>query len=78
PNLIRFNGALTFEQIVAMFMALLPLPVLFMIAFSIAMIINYPNLQDQKDRVSAHAGRELAVVGLIFAAGIFTAILSGT
>jgi CitMHS family citrate-Mg2+:H+ or citrate-Ca2+:H+ symporter len=57
---------------------LLPLPVLFMVAFSIAMIVNYPCLQQQKDRVAAHAGSVLAVVGLIFAAGIFTGILSGT
>ncbi|RMR14542.1 Citrate transporter, partial [Pseudomonas savastanoi pv. glycinea] len=78
PKLIWFNGALTFALMVALIMGLLPLPVLFMIAFSIAMIINYPNLQDQKDRVSAHAGSVLAVVGLIFAAGIFTGILSGT
>ena len=49
-----------------------------MIAFSIAMIINYPCLQQQKERVAAHAGNVLAVVGLIFAAGIFTGILSGT
>jgi CitMHS family citrate-Mg2+:H+ or citrate-Ca2+:H+ symporter len=63
---------------VALIMGLLPLPVLFMIAFSIAMIVNYPCLQAQKDRIAAHAGSVLAVVGLIFAAGIFTGILSGT
>jgi CitMHS family citrate-Mg2+:H+ or citrate-Ca2+:H+ symporter len=70
PKLIWFNGALI--------AGLLPLPVLFMVAFSIAMIVNYPCLQQQKDRVAAHAGSVLAVVGLIFAAGIFTGILSGT
>ncbi|MBD8492198.1 CitMHS family transporter [Pseudomonas syringae] len=78
PKLIWFNGALTFALMVTLIMGLLPLPVLFMVAFSIAMIVNYPNLQDQKDRVSAHAGSVLSVVGLIFAAGIFTGILTGT
>jgi CitMHS family citrate-Mg2+:H+ or citrate-Ca2+:H+ symporter len=49
-----------------------------MIAFSIAMVVNYPNMDDQKERIAAHSGSVLAVVGLIFAAGIFTGILSGT
>ncbi|MFH7611836.1 SLC13 family permease, partial [Pseudomonas syringae pv. tagetis] len=68
PTLIWCNGAPNFALMVALIMGLLPLPELFMIAFSIAMIINYPNQQDQKDRVSAHAGSVLAVLGLIFAA----------
>ena len=78
PRLLWVNGALTAALMVALIAGLLPLPVLFMIAFSIAMIINYPCLQQQKERVAAHAGNVLAVVGLIFAAGIFTGILSGT
>jgi citrate-Mg2+:H+ or citrate-Ca2+:H+ symporter, CitMHS family len=52
--------------------------VLFMIAFAIALIINYPNLAEQRRRVAQHAGNVLSVVSLIFAAGIFTGILSGT
>jgi CitMHS family citrate-Mg2+:H+ or citrate-Ca2+:H+ symporter len=78
PKLIWFNGLLTLALMVALIMGLLPLPVLFMVAFSIAMIVNYPNLDMQKDRIAAHSGSVLAVVGLIFAAGIFTGILSGT
>ena len=78
PKMIWFNGALTLLLMISLIMSVLPLPVLFMIAFSIAMIINYPNMQDQKDRVAAHAGSVLSVVGLIFAAGIFTGILTGT
>jgi len=49
-----------------------------MIAFAIAITINYPSLAEQKARLNAHAGNILSVVGLIFAAGIFTGILSGT
>jgi len=52
--------------------------VLFMIAFCIAMLINYPDVDMQKKRIAMHADSVLAVVGLIFAAGIFTGILSGT
>lgn len=53
PKLLYFNGALTAALMVALIAGLLPLPVLFMIAFSIAMIVNYPCLQQQKDRIAA-------------------------
>jgi CitMHS family citrate-Mg2+:H+ or citrate-Ca2+:H+ symporter len=56
----------------------LPLPVLFMIFFAIAIMINYPKLQDQKERIASHAANVLPVVSLIFAAGIFVGILQGT
>jgi CitMHS family citrate-Mg2+:H+ or citrate-Ca2+:H+ symporter len=49
-----------------------------MLAFAVAMTVNFPSLADQRERLSAHAGNALAVAGLIFAAGIFTGILSGT
>lgn len=78
PKLLWINALLTVVLMTALIAGLLPMPVLFMIAFSIAMIINYPCLQQQKERIAAHAGNVLAVVGLIFAAGIFTGILSGT
>ncbi|MDU5680119.1 MAG: SLC13 family permease, partial [Pseudomonas aeruginosa] len=39
---------------------------------------NYPCIQEQKKRIGAHAENILAVVSLIFAAGVFTGILSGT
>ncbi|WPO99843.1 CitMHS family transporter [Pseudomonas sp. HR96] len=78
PKLLWFNGLLTLALMAALIHGLLPLPVLFMIAFSIAMVVNYPDLNQQKERIAAHAGSVLAVSGLIFAAGIFTGILSGT
>jgi CitMHS family citrate-Mg2+:H+ or citrate-Ca2+:H+ symporter len=51
---------------------------LLMIGFAVAMLLNYPTIDEQKALLSRHAGNVLAVVGLIFAAGIFTGILSGT
>jgi len=78
PRHLRINALLTGALLVALVWAVLPLPVLFMVAFAIAIMINYPSLAEQKLRINAHAGNILAVVGLIFAAGIFTGILSGT
>ncbi|KOF08698.1 citrate transporter [Planococcus glaciei] len=78
PKLIWINLILTIALIVCLVASVLPLATLFMIAFVIALMINYPNLDDQKKRISSHAGNVLAVVGLVFASGIFTGILSGT
>jgi CitMHS family citrate-Mg2+:H+ or citrate-Ca2+:H+ symporter len=78
PKLIWVNALLTVALIAALVLALLPLPVLFMIAFAFAITINYPTLAEQKARIAAHAGNALSVAGMIFAAGIFTGILSGT
>lgn len=78
PRLFWFNAALTAALLVALVTGLMPLPILFMLAFAIAMGVNYPSLAEQRDRLAAHAGNALAVGGLVFAAGIFTGILSGT
>ena len=78
PGLAWFNLALTIALMAALIMALLPLPILFMVAFAIALTVNYPSLQHQRERIAAHAPNALAVAGMVFAAGIFTGILSGT
>ncbi|KAF1022878.1 MAG: Citrate transporter [Paracidovorax wautersii] len=78
PRLLWVNLALTTALMAALILGVLPLPVLFMIGFAIAIIINYPDLQQQCQLVAEYAPNALAVVALIFAAGIFTGILSGT
>lgn len=78
PSLLWFNFLLTVVLMVALVTNLLPLPILFMTAFAIALMVNYPKLKEQQDRISAHAGNALSVVSMVFAAGIFTGILSGT
>jgi CitMHS family citrate-Mg2+:H+ or citrate-Ca2+:H+ symporter len=78
PKLLWVNAALTVALIASLVAGLLPMPVLFMIGFALALMINYPNLAEQRRRIAHHAGNVLAVVSLIFAAGIFTGILSST
>ncbi|WP_426153114.1 CitMHS family transporter [Pseudomonas sp. DC3000-4b1] len=73
-----FSAALTVALIALMMMNLLPLPILFMIAFSLGLVVNYPTLKAQKTVVEKYAGSVLAVTLLIFAAGIFVGVMSGT
>ncbi|MBO1514565.1 CitMHS family transporter [Metabacillus bambusae] len=78
PKLLWVNFGLTVLLLTGLIMGVMPLPALFMIGFAVAILINYPNLDDQKERIKAHAGNVLSVVSLVFAAGAFTGILSGT
>ncbi|MFD0681143.1 MULTISPECIES: CitMHS family transporter [unclassified Paenibacillus] len=78
PKLLWFNFLLTLTLLVGLIFNVLPLNVMFMIATAVALAINYPNLKDQQKRIASHAGNALAVGSMVFAAGIFTGILSGT
>ncbi|PAM93739.1 citrate transporter [Flavobacterium sp. IR1] len=78
PGLIWFNLLLTILLLASMMFDVLPLAVSFMIAFCIGLIINYPKVDEQQKVLKLHAGNALSVASMIFAAGIFTGILSGT
>jgi len=78
PKLIWLNFALTAALMALLIMGALPLPALFMIFFAIAIMINYPGIEEQKERIATHAVNAVPVVSLIFAAGIFVGILQGT
>jgi len=78
PRLLPFNVVLTISLLVALVAGVLPLPVLFMVAYAIALVVNYPTMDEQKGRLTDHAANALAVASVICAAGILTGIMSGT
>lgn len=78
PRLFWFNLSLTAALMVALVLGALPLSILFMIACALALVVNYPGIEEQRERLVANAGNVLTVVAVIFAAGVFTGILSGT
>ena len=78
PRLLVFNALLAGSLLVALVAGVLPLPVLFMIAYAIALVVNYPTMEEQKGRLNDHASNALAVASVICAAGILTGIMNGT
>ena len=78
PWLFWFNTVLTVVLIVALLTSLLPLPILFVLAFAIALPVNYPSWEEQQKHLVSHAGSVVTVSTMIFAAGIFTGVLTGT
>ncbi|PMC35896.1 citrate transporter [Bacillus sp. UMB0899] len=78
PKLFWINLVITILAIVALVKVWLPLPIVFMVAFAISLLLNYPKPQDQQDQIKSQAIGMVTVISIIFSAGIFTGILSGT
>ncbi|WP_371371668.1 CitMHS family transporter [Sporomusa aerivorans] len=78
PHLFWVNLGMTVLLMAALVKEVLPLNVLFMIGTSLALIINYPKLKEQQARIATHAANALPVIVMVFAAGIFMGIMSGT
>ena len=77
PNLLIINAILTITLIIALTKGWLPAPVLFVIASMIALLVNYPKLADQQKVIKSHGTNIFLVSSMIFAAGIFSGILTG-
>jgi CitMHS family citrate-Mg2+:H+ or citrate-Ca2+:H+ symporter len=78
PKLIIVNALLTVSLIVTLMNGWIPAPVLFVIASCIALLINFPALKDQQKVLKSHGPNIFMVSSMVFAAGIFSGILTGT
>ncbi|WP_406188222.1 CitMHS family transporter [[Kitasatospora] papulosa] len=78
PKLYWFNAGLTVALLAAMILELMPIPVLFLIGAALALTVNFPRMPDQRARIAAHADNVLNVSGMVFAAAVFTGVLTGT
>jgi len=78
PKLIILNAILTISLIVILIKGLIPAPVLFLLASMLALLINYPRLNDQQKVLRGHGMNIFLVSSMIFVAGIFSGILTGT
>jgi len=78
PRLLWVNLLLTLAVLACAITHALPLPLVFMGGFALALVINYPSLADQRARLKAHAENAMPIVLLILAAGLFTGVMTGT
>jgi citrate-Mg2+:H+ or citrate-Ca2+:H+ symporter, CitMHS family len=77
---VRFwlNVVLTATLVVALLVQLADLGVLFILAFVAALLINRPGWSAQQELFRKHGSNVVLVTTMIFAAGVFTGILTGT
>ena len=60
-----FNAVLTIALISMMMLSLMPLPILFMLAFGLGVLVNFPSVKDQKEVIGKYADNVMAVTLLI-------------
>lgn len=78
PKLLIFNLLLTVGLIVILSTGYLSSYVAFLLALSIALAVNYPNLKLQDKLIKKHAPAALLISATLFAAGAMVGIFDGT
>lgn len=78
PQLFWTNIVLIIFAILFLLFSGLPPAVVFMIFYVIATVLNYPNVEESKERVDDHAKSALMMCSVLFAAGCFTGVMQGT
>ena len=77
-NLIWVNYLLIVGTISSIIAGWVPPHVIFLVAFAIAIVINFPDIEEQRIRIDSHAKAALLMASILFAAGCFTGIIQGT
>lgn len=78
PKLFWINLVLTAVIMAVMIEGAVDPVVMFMVGTVLALMINYPDVKMQKERVDAHAKAALMMASILLAAGVFTGIMTGT
>jgi CitMHS family citrate-Mg2+:H+ or citrate-Ca2+:H+ symporter len=55
-----------------------PPALMFMVGLCVALLVNYPNVDMQRQRIDAHARAALMMAGILLAAGVFTGVMQGS
>ena len=78
PHLFVVNIILIIAAIVTLLFSGFAPAVVFMIFYVLATVINYPKVADTKARVDANAKSAIMMCSVLFAAGAFCGIMTGT
>lgn len=78
PHLFWANIALIVLVLGAMIAEVMAPVLCFMLGTVLALMINYPDVSDQRARVDAHAKAALMMASVLLAAGVFIGIMKGT
>ncbi|WP_026690955.1 CitMHS family transporter [Alteribacter aurantiacus] len=78
PKLLWLNLLIALSVIAVLVWGIIPSGLVFMLGLSVALPLNYPKVDDQMDRIKAHAPNALMMAAIILAAGSFLGIMNGT
>lgn len=71
-----FNAILTILMLILLFMDLpIPLYSVFMVAFAIGLIVNYPNVKQQNKKIKEYGTNAMVMTMTLFSVGIFMGVI---
>jgi citrate-Mg2+:H+ or citrate-Ca2+:H+ symporter, CitMHS family len=77
PRFFLVNLAITLVVLAAMISGKMDPAIAFMLGTVIALVLNFPSLKSQQERITAHAQAAVLMASILFAAGAFTGIMKG-
>ncbi|WP_265455783.1 CitMHS family transporter [Enterococcus sp. HY326] len=78
PKMFIPNLILIIVAIATIISGVLPPAAVFMIAFCLALLVNYRTPAEQNQRIKAHGNEALTMASVLFAAGSFTGIMTNS
>lgn len=78
PKNVWINAIVTIGAVGLLIWGIVPSAIIFLIGSVITLLINYPNVADQKKRIDGNAAEANSVVMTVFAAGVFMGILKAS
>ena len=74
-NKFWVNVLITIAALVFLITGTIPPALVFMLGTILVLMINYPSLEAQKERIFAHSKAAMLMVSILLAAGVFTGIM---
>jgi CitMHS family citrate-Mg2+:H+ or citrate-Ca2+:H+ symporter len=78
PRFFLLNVVITIVILGVMISGKVDAAVAFMLGTVVALLLNFPTLKSQQERITAHAPAAMLMAGILFAAGAFTGIMKGS
>lgn len=78
PRLLWFNVLLTVVIFILLLGTGLPNYVVFMIGCVAALMVNFPNIKEQEERLYAHAPKVVVLVATVLSAGVLVGVLNNS
>ncbi|PYE19926.1 CitMHS family citrate-Mg2+:H+ or citrate-Ca2+:H+ symporter [Williamsia limnetica] len=78
PKLFWVNAGLTIALLAVLGMDVIAIPVLFMVAAALALVINFPHVKDQQSAITRHSSSIVSVVAMVLAAAVLTGVFAGS
>jgi CitMHS family citrate-Mg2+:H+ or citrate-Ca2+:H+ symporter len=77
PRFFYANVSITLVVLAVMISGKIDPAIAFMLGTVIALMLNFPTLKAQQERITAHASAAILMASILFAAGAFTGIMKG-